>query len=220
VKGASGKMASNDTYYKKLITFAFDRPGNLDSWAWDINLEEPAASPVEQAVAIRDLCINSGEDLKGFTNLQVAGGLKYIFNNSFSNMSFVLLDNNTPVGLRKEALLSLNSLFADCFAPRCTPTLSHELSESLDNAMNEVCYMFWDVSPLSGGGKDVLNVMENSLYLKNIACVESGLHGLGHRFHIDGHIIEKVIDKFLATKKETDQALFEYAKNARKGRIL
>jgi hypothetical protein len=212
-------LSSLDGSYKSLISFAFEREGDLDSWVWDLDLEEPKMSSEELVTAIQRLCLNSGLDLARFTNLQVAGGLTYIFNNSFSDFSFSLLDENVAPDLRSKTLLSLSCLFSDCFAVRCTNETSHGLKKSSEDPLNSICYMFWDVSPLSNGGQEVLQVMENSLYLKNIACVESGLHGLGHRFYYDEQRVEKIIDKFLASDLKIDDGLIEYAKNARKGYV-
>jgi hypothetical protein len=213
------KVSAEDKFYAELIEFAFNRDSDINSWAWDLELREPTAPPETVVVAIRRLCINSGEELKCFNNLQVAGGIKYIFENTFSNYSFDLLNGELPFELRNGAVQSLNSLFEKCFAPRCTPLLSHGLSHILDNPLNNICYMFWDSSPLSSGGPDALRVMENSLYLKNVACVESGLHGLGHAFYKNEKFVEAAIDKFLALTPNIDEKLLAYAMDARRGYV-
>jgi hypothetical protein len=213
------KNSTDDKFYDELIAFAFNRDGDINSWAWDLELREPTAPPETVAVAIRRLCINSGEDLKGFNNLQVAGGLKYIFENTFSNYTFDVLNGELHSELRSSTLRSLHSMFEKCFAPRCAPLLSHGSNQMLDNPLNGVCYMFWDTSPLSTGGPDALQVMENSLYLKNVACVESGLHGLGHAFYKNENRVEAAIDKFLASTPNIDEKLLTYAMNARRGYV-
>jgi hypothetical protein len=213
------KESAEDKFYAELIEFAFNREADLDSWAWDLDLQEPTAPPETVVAAIRRLCINSGEDLKDFNNLQVAGGIKYIFDNTFSNYAFDLLNGELHSELRNSTFRSLYSLFEKCFAPRCSPLLSHGLNQMLDNPLNGICYMFWDTSPLSTGGPDVLSVMENSLYLNNIACVERGLHGLGHAFYKNEKRVETAIDKFLASTPNIDEKLLNYAMNARRGYI-
>jgi hypothetical protein len=213
------KDSAEDKFYAELIEFAFNRDADINSWAWDLELQVPSAPPKTVAVAIRRLCINSGEDLKDFNNLKVASGLKYIFDNSFSNYAFDLLSSELHSELRSSTFRSLYSLFEKCFAPRCTPLLSHGLNNMLDNPLNGVCYMFWDTSPLSTGGPDALRVMENSLYLNNVACVESGLHGLGHAFYKNEKVVETAIDRFLASTPQIDEELLTYAMNARRGYI-
>jgi len=61
--------------------------------------------------------------------------------------------------------------------------------------------------------------MEAALYLPNDACVESGLHGLGHRFHQDKARAPEIIDKFLSKTKSLRPELRQYALNAKTGRI-
>jgi hypothetical protein len=216
------KASTEDTFYAELVEFAFNRDGDLNSWAWDLELNEPSAPPEIVAAAIRRLCIKSGEDLKDYNNIQVAGGLKYIFDNSFSNYSFDLLNGELQPEQRNSTFRSLDVLFANCFAPRCSPALSHGIMSDQDellNPLNVVCYMFWDTSPLHLGGTEALHVMENSLYLKNIACIESGLHGLGHAFYKNEAYVEKTIDKFLASSSDIDEKLLAYAMDARRGYV-
>jgi hypothetical protein len=213
------KSSAEDVFYAELIAFAFNRDSEINSWAWDLELQGPTAPPEAVVIAVRRLCLNSGEDLKSFNNLQVAGGIKYIFENTFSNYAFDLLNSELPSELRSSAFQSLNSLFKKCFAPRCTQLLSHGLNQMLENPLNSVCYMFWDSSLLSTGGLDALRVMEKSLYLKNVACVESGLHGLGHAFYKNEKFVETAIDQFLASQPNTDEKLMTYAMNARRGYV-
>jgi hypothetical protein len=208
-----------EKFYTELIAFAFNRDTDISSWGWDVELQPPTASPESVAAAIRRLCLNSGEDLEGFNNLQVAGGLKYIFNGALSNYAHKLLSDAVPADLRRSAIRSLHVLFEKCFAPRCAPHLSHGLQQALDNPINEVCYMFWDTSPLSAAGPDALWVMEQSLYLDNAACIESGLHGLGHAFYKNETFVETAIDKFLKARPIIDEQLLAYAMDARRGYV-
>jgi hypothetical protein len=213
------KASSNKKFYSELIAFAFNRDADINSWGWDVELRQPTAAPETAAVAIQRLCLNSGEDLEGFNNLQVAGGLKYIFNGAFSNYAHELRSDAVPADLRRSAIRSLHVLFEKCFAPRCAPHLSHGLQQALDNPLNEVCYMFWDTSPLSATGRDALWVMEQSLYLENAACIESGLHALGHAFYKNDTFVETAIDKFLKAKPNIDQKLLAYAMDAKRGYV-
>jgi hypothetical protein len=213
------KVSAEDKFYAELIAFAFNRDADINSWGWDVELQPPTAPPETVAVAIQRLCLNSGEDLKGFNNAQVAGGLKYIFNAAFSNYAFNLLSDEVPAELKSSAIRSLHVLFEKCFAPRCAPQLSHGLQQALDNPLTEVCYMFWDTSALSAGGRDALWVMEQSLYLGNVACIESGLHGLGHAFYKNETSVETAIDKFLKAKPNIDEKLLAYAMDARRGYV-
>jgi hypothetical protein len=212
------KGNSDDFFYAELINFAFNREGDVNSWAWELD-SEPSAPPQELAVAVHRLCVNAEIDLEKFNNLQVAGGLTYIFNSSFSNYGFDLVKGEMFTELRSKLFQSLNVLFEKCFAQRCDQVLSHGKSRHLNNPLNNVCYMFWDTSHLSIGGIDALRVMESSLYLGNVACTESGLHGLGHAAYKNKTLVEATIDKFLASAPITDERLLTYAMDARSGYI-
>jgi hypothetical protein len=213
------KASADEKFFAELIAFAFNRDTDINSWGWDVELRQPTAPPETVAVAIQRLCNGSGEDLKGFDNSQVAGGLKYIFNGAFSNYAHELLSDAVPADLRRSAIRSLHVLFEKCFAPRCAPQLSHGLQQALDNPLNEVCYMFWDTSPLSAGGVDALWVLEQSLYIDNVACIESGLHGMGHSFYKNETFVKTAIDKFLKAKPNIDEQLLAYAMDARRGYV-
>lgn len=63
-------------------------------------------------------------------------------------------------------------------------------------------------------------VMQECLYLDNPACVESGLHGLGHLVPFLPAIAVPIIDRYLKNKKNPDEHLVQYAKAARTGMIL
>ena len=66
----------------------------------------------------------------------------------------------------------------------------------------------------------IASVMEDCLQLDNPACVESGLHGLGHLATFLPDIAVPIIDGYLKNRKKKPKALVEYAKMARTGMIL
>lgn len=69
-----------------------------------------------------------------------------------------------------------------------------------------------------GYHKAIAHVMRQCLELSNPACVESGLHGLGHLAASHADIAVPIIDAYL--KKGAPKELLEYAKMARTGMIL
>lgn len=66
----------------------------------------------------------------------------------------------------------------------------------------------------------IASVMESCLYLDNPACIESGLHGLGHLATFQSDIAVPIVDRFLKKAKNQDKRLLDYAKSARTGMIL
>jgi len=63
-------------------------------------------------------------------------------------------------------------------------------------------------------------VMQECLKLSNPACVESGLHGLGHLVPFMPDIAVPIIDQYLKNKKNPNEQLVNYAQAARTGMIL
>ncbi|SPP97640.1 protein of unknown function [Bradyrhizobium vignae] len=57
-----------------------------------------------------------------------------------------LYSTGVPVEGRVRCVRSVASLFAKVFEPRCKPRLSH-LSQAASNALNGICYMWWDAFP-------------------------------------------------------------------------
>lgn len=65
----------------------------------------------------------------------------------------------------------------------------------------------------------VLDVMEDALYIPNDACIESALHGLGHRYSQDEIKVPDIIDRFLSKAKNLNPDLRIYAQSAKTGCI-
>ena len=66
----------------------------------------------------------------------------------------------------------------------------------------------------------IAEVMQQCLGLSNPACIESGLHGLGHLATFLPDIAVPIVDEYLKNRKKQPKALVEYAKMARTGMIL
>jgi len=136
-----------------------------------------------------------------------------------------LRDGPASIEMRVEAIKALKAFFQKCLNVRCEQSLGH-LSET-GNELNHFCYMLWDTTPLTyceeTKEKDeiysaVAEVMEFSLSLSNVACIESGLHGLGH-LHLDYDEAPKIVRNFIETNADVDRRLLAYAKEAEHGRV-
>ena len=68
--------------------------------------------------------------------------------------------------------------------------------------------------------KAIADVMQSCLTLSNPACVESGLHGLGHLATFLPDIAVPIIDDYLKNGKNRSETLENYAQTARTGMIL
>lgn len=212
--------------YYEYIDFLFNRDPSKGEWRFDIYLNEPELDGFQITSFVRKMCENYTEDLSHFSDWQLGKGFEYIFNNSFSDTSFLLRDGPASLDERVSAIKSLKPFFKNCLNERCIDSLGH-LSEE-GNDLNAFCYMLWDVTPLTfceemSDGKAIydaiLDVMEYSLYLSNRACIESGLHGLGH-MELYSEKAPRIVRKFLKDSSNIDLKLKKYAKNAEVGNVL
>ncbi len=229
--------------YQSQLNYIFNRPITDPAWYWlDDTIENVfEGSPMEAFIFIETLMKGAKTDLKPYSNDQIGLGLAYIFNNAISNLAHDFKIAPVPFERKLEAVRSLFSLFQDVFNPLCVADTSAFSSEKL-SLLNNICYMFWDICSLSvwlefmnengetqaknrndeanSYYKTIAEVMQRCLSLSNPACVESGLHGLGHLASKHPEIVVPIIDDFLKKGKNRNKKLKEYAVSARTGMIL
>ncbi|MCE0558789.1 hypothetical protein [Motilimonas sp. E26] len=216
---------SMEDKYQKFLKFLFDREESQEDWRFDYELEEPRLTESEVILFVRRMLENYESDIAQYSDWQLGKGVDYIFNNSCSDISFVIRDGKIPVEEKVSVILALKVFFKKCLNERCVPSLGH-LSEE-GNELNHFCYMVWDTTPLTyceqSSSKDeiyraVAEVMEYSLTLSNVACIESGLHGLGH-LHGYFENASKIVRNYIKKSSVTDSRLIKYAKNAEIGYV-
>ena len=212
--------------YIDWLKFVFDRPATANAWYFDFDRSDKFdTAPSDLVELVACTFENCGRDLALYSNEQLRYGLSYILENAASDVVYSLMSEEVHIALRLRAIASLKHVYSEVFEQRCAPVLGH-INEPGDNALNYICYMLWDVSPLSYLERNrdrnifyeaVSDVLEYSLQSSNRACVESGLHGLGHIFSSYPERVEKIIDKFLLDKVNRVPELRQYAEAARKG---
>lgn len=214
--------------YLAWLTDVFGQPVTPNGWYFDLELTVSGIESQKQAEFVACMLENCGDDLARFSDAQVGYGLNYLFNNSCSDAVFALMDDSVPIQLRLRVIAGIKVLYRDCFSQRCVPVLGH-LDEVGGSLLNQVCYMFWDVSPLSWWEnrldnqmfyRAVVDVLEEALTLPNPACVESALHGLGHMHECLKDRITSVIAAYQRVNVFVHPALQVYAQQASTGRIL
>jgi hypothetical protein len=208
-----------DPLYQKWIEYLFARPETEPAWYFDIDLVEFAASPEQKVRLIGDTMLRCGTTLAAYGDGQVANGLKCIFDSVGPGISYLICHSDVAEALRTEAVLRMKHLYRDCFAKRCSSALSH-LDEPGAGPLNGFCYMLWDVSPVRSWKDVVLEVMEDALYVPHNACIESALHGLGHRYRQDRQRVPEIIGRFLARTTALRPELKRYAERAAAGMVL
>ena len=171
----------------------------------------------------------SGTELLRFSDSQVGVGLDNLLNNHFADVANTVRDGAVTNELKISALQSLAVLYRDCLTRRAAPILGHVDERSSSKPLNSICYMLWDVTPLSywpeAERRDIMypvivDVMESALYSSNCAVIESGLHGLGHTVYKYEAAAVAAIDRFLAhCGSNVRPELRVYARAARTGYI-
>lgn len=212
--------------YQEWVSYVFDHPVNDPEWHFDIDAPTFEAGESEIAQLIDATFRHSGRDLLCFSDAQVNQGIWFLVSSSLSDYSFTLKDENVPLAVRLSAISSLTVLYRDCFANRCTQSLSH-LDEHSDSPLNAICYMLWDVIPISylEGHPDepllseaCFSVLSNTLSIEHLACQEAAIHGYGEFHHQYPDLVEDAMNRFLQTNI-SDGRLRVYAENAKIGYI-
>jgi hypothetical protein len=227
------------TQYQRQLTYIFDRPTIEPAWFWTNNDSDEAVfddNPLSVFTFIEKLLVSVKSDLSVYSDGQIGLGLTYIFDSACSNMAHDFKIAEVSVERKVTALCSIFNLFRDVFNPRCEALISASSQEKISQ-LNYICYMFWDVCPLAIWKdftktnpdeidseakiyyKTVAEVMKKCLSLSNQACVESGLHGLGHMVYSLPEIAVPIIDNYLTNKKNNNEILLKYAEKARTGMI-
>jgi hypothetical protein len=222
-----------DIPFEAWVTYVFDHPvpnPGRPNWYHEIDSDwwDPSRTPEVTVAYLTNLFENATRVLMPFSDAQVNEGLWFLASPACSNHMFALLNQGVPWSERKHCISSILTLFEHFLALRCSPHLSH-LDEPGANPLNAVCYMWWDIFPVSGKPDDpsreemdeaFLEVMRRTLDLSSDACRESALHGLGH-WHIEyPQQVEAIIDGFLDRQPDLRSELKAYARAARKGHVL
>ena len=214
---------SADLPFERWMTWLFDRPV-LES-PWSRPAEDYNVPPTTAVTYLTRLFENCKELLRPYSDAQVNQGL-WLLSDSGDDYTPALREASVPWPDRRRAVRSIRNLFADCFATRCSPHLSH-LDESGTNPLNSICYMWWDLfpsgplddPPLATFDSELIGIMDDTLHLASDACRESSLHGLGHWQTADPDRVEQIIRRFLESHPEIRPELRQYAERARTGDV-
>ena len=226
--------SSKPPRFQEWLGVYFEPYINVDS-PWDLFPPEVLDHPCFTGTAdeIVELftytMIMSGTELARFNDRQLGVGLDNLLNNHFSPVAHEVRDGAVTIEARISALQSIKVLYRDCLTPRAAPVLGYLNEKSSCKAINGICYMMWDVTPLSYWPEPergdimypvIIVVMESALYSSNCAVVESGLHGLGHTVYKCETAAVAAIDRFLEARSgQVRNELITYARAARTGNI-
>jgi hypothetical protein len=219
-----------DLTFEEWLIYVFDRTVD-DSrleWYWDSEADWWHGSNTQILDFVTRAFENAEVLFEPYNDAQLKQGLWFIASNGCSDYMFALLDPGVPWSDRQRCVRSMQNLFEECFAKRCTQHLSH-LDEPGTSPLNAVCYMWWDLLPIAaqpdnpdqtGLDREILKVMESTLDLDSVACQESALHGLGHWQNRYPQRVTEIINSFLQRQTVLRHELRTYARNAVQGCVL
>lgn len=213
--------------YQEWLAYVFDHEVTKPQWYFAPNAPEFIGSNSDFALLIAQTFRRSGEDLRRFSDAQVNQGIWFLASPSCSNFFFSLRNGDASLEEKINGIHSIYDLYQKCFAGRCTETLGH-MNEPGASDLNGICYMFWDVCPLSylmeipnqsELEEAVFSVLEQTLLIAHRACREGALHGLGEIACVSPQKVAEMVDRFLANN-QIDDTLRSYATQARVGDVL
>ncbi len=184
--------------------------------------------PLDSVLSLAEFLAAAGRVAEAYSTRQIADGLWFLADDS--GLFRELYNPSVPENLRVRCAAAIRQLYAQLFEPLCQTVLSHgDNGESVENPLNSICYMWWDVFPTWGRPGDpvargidevLLGVMRDTLSSENVACVESALHGLGHWRITYPDPVESIVNEFLRQRPMIGVSLRDYAQAARRGRVL
>ncbi|MBX6169011.1 MAG: hypothetical protein IRY84_15410 [Thermobispora bispora] len=177
--------------------------------------------------SLTEFLADIGEVTRTYSTEQVTEGLWFLAGES--DLFCDLYDTSVPENLRVRCAATIVQLYNQVFGPRCQNALSNgDNGASVKNRLNSICYMWWDVFPTRGRPHDpdartldevLLGVMRSALSGKNVACVESALHGRGHWQSSYPGEVENIVRGFLRGQRRIGAPLRDYADAARRGMV-
>ncbi len=212
--------------FEEWIDFVFSKDVTERDWISGDDFPNWSVTATTTLDFIEKTFRESASVLANFSNSQLSNGLNFIHNASHSDTVHLFQSGNLPLERRISCLQSIWFLYSDCFAKRCDNVLSNW--NEVDNPLNGVCYMWWDIFVLYGNGdsaeekllsSECLSVMKSALEIDHVACQESALHGLGHWQDSYPNEVSAIINDFLESHSDLESKLRNYARAAQRGGV-
>mgnify|MGYP007059411052 CR=1 FL=1 len=200
----------------------FGKPDGSDPVCMDL-LGETYAVSLDEALDHIDHALVDSELHELYSRDQIGIGLQYIYSNSCSDLPFCYV-NAGDNQRRVDGIRNMIHLYMNFFERHCSPSVGN-IGNSIDGAIEYVCYMLWDVIVLNPGSSSPemidagLDVMQHALGSTNESCIVSAIHGLGH--WVDGapRSVE-VLEGWLRRPTTQSDDILRYARQATTGCIM
>jgi hypothetical protein len=126
---------------------------------------------------------------------------------------------------RIQGIRHLIHLYADYFERYCTTPVIRVGAAQVDDRMESLCYMFWDIFALYPGNASpgmqaaAIQVMQQVLATGNEQCLVSAIHGLGHwALYLPAAV--STLQTWLQKPTTQNPAILAYGQAATTGRIM
>ncbi len=202
--------------FEDWLEATFRVPISDDRWAWFLSgrgFEYPYDYILQHATS---LFSSPRLLLPRFDKAEITQGFLYM--GSELGCLRLTLESSISWDIRKEFVRSFFNLFDQLFV--------------LD-PFETTCFMWWDLLMIFGPPRtdnsfakdaevrqEVLAVLARILTIPSVECVRSALHGLGHMHLYAPDDAARVIRVFLASTKELDASIQEYADQCARGIVL
>lgn len=210
--------------YEAWLRHLFDHPATEPAWHTALDVPSFAADDAAIAALIELTFLHSGRDLARYSDAQLGQGFWYLLSIAGSGHIWSLNRPVVPLARRLSAIAALTTLYRDCFAARCTRTLSH-FDDQPCSPLNGVCYMLWDISALTNI-QDEANapvivdtcfaVLATLLAMDHPACQEAAIHGY-YEFHYSQPARVVAAMRAFLKNPATDPRLHHFAARVRDG---
>jgi len=213
--------------FEDWVRFVFDHPVHEPEWYRDADseIERWGVDPALTVGWMTQL-FRQPSSLAPFSREQVGQGLWFLLGDgSPGGFGRLIYDPAVELEVRLACIRETPSFFAKYVAVQCTrPVPIYRARDSDD--LELICFMWWDLWPQHEPGPDsetvdsaVCDALMAIATLPSVACVESALHGLGHRHARDAQRTQKIISSLLRQAKDWPIELMQYAEAALRGTV-
>ncbi|MCH7905458.1 MAG: hypothetical protein IH944_12960 [Armatimonadetes bacterium] len=222
--------------FEEWVVHVFDHDDPDWHWETDAKWWDSDKHPEASVAYMTQLFEEPEALLERFTLDQIGAGINFVVSSGLSEFAFDICDQRVPQEDTIRCIHAMPTLYRKLFA-RHLPNEAG-LGARGDDKCGYICFMFWDVFPMSwrttnwlsrnpvGDSRDpqvqaenaCVDAMIDTLQIDHLACQEAALHGLGHWHNHDPQRVKRAIDAYLRTI-DRKHPLYDCAKRARRGSV-